>query len=284
MSLTPIADILDRRRTDEAGTHFQTTEDWAQGRTIFGGLTAALMLQSIRDRMGHGAAGETGAANGTAADRPGHRALRSLQLVFAAPVPFGPTRVQSTILRAGKSATLARAEIIGTDGAAALVTAAFGESRSSAIHVPTEQGAAVINPQDLPELPYFPQIVPAFLQQVRLRWARGTFPYSGSAETATSIYLHWRSPIPDTETGILLYADAVPSPVLSMLPGFAQASSLTWSLEIPDGSATLPLDGWVRMDNHLESVAGGYAHHHSRLFDDQGRLRAISRQVVSFFA
>src|SRR5262249_60793476 len=61
-------------------------EDWMQGRSVFGGLQAAVALAAMRTLV---------------PDAP----LRTLQMAFVAPVGARDLRARAATLRAGKSAT-----------------------------------------------------------------------------------------------------------------------------------------------------------------------------------
>src|SRR5579864_204174 len=96
------SEVLDSVRAHDGGWTAQVTEDWMQGRSVFGGLQAALTVRAMR------------------ASVPREIPLRVLQMVFVAPVGPGPVDVRAGVLRAGKSATHVEARIFAGEQTAAI--------------------------------------------------------------------------------------------------------------------------------------------------------------------
>src|SRR5690242_484925 len=102
------SEILRQAQGAGADWTFQAGEDWLQGRTLFGGLQAALAARAMRAV--------------TAAAAP----LRTLQVAFIAPVPPGPVRVHARVLRAGRNATQVEGRIVQGDATLCLAIGIFG--------------------------------------------------------------------------------------------------------------------------------------------------------------
>jgi len=85
MALTPYSQLLAAIARGDGEASVDVPEDWLQGRTLFGGLQAAIALAAMRT---------------LAPAWP----LRSLQVTFLAPVPGGPVRAKARVLRSGKNA------------------------------------------------------------------------------------------------------------------------------------------------------------------------------------
>ena len=81
-----LSEILATLVRDHAGWTGTVPDDWSQGRSIFGGLQAALVLRAMRALV------------------PGHLPLRVMQTTFVAPVLTGTVHVRARVLRAGKNA------------------------------------------------------------------------------------------------------------------------------------------------------------------------------------
>ncbi|WP_448325740.1 thioesterase family protein [Sulfitobacter sp. M13] len=116
MTDVTLAEVLATAEQDGAAPRYQVPENWAQGRTAFGGFTGALLVNAARR------------------DRPELPALRSALINFTAPVSQAPT-IHSEVLREGRNITTiaTRAEIDGK--VAATGTFSFGHAQESQLNV-----------------------------------------------------------------------------------------------------------------------------------------------------
>lgn len=269
MSITSFTDILTPTARSADSLSFTITDDWLQGRSSFGGLQAAFALAAMRAL--------------TAVAAP----LRVLQTTFIAPVGGGEVRVTARTLRAGKSVTHVEARLMQGEDTACLVVGIFGAARESAIQVPMAVREAPNGPGGLKDLPFAKGLAPNFTQHFHWRWAIGGWPYSGSAEPFTRIWLRHRAPtgsaLFDAEIAFVALADAVPSPALSMMKVPKTSSSLTWSLELlrdtpPQG------DGFWRIDSDIHQAKEGYVAQTAIVVAPDNQPVALSRQAVVVFA
>ena len=82
MTDVTLAEVLATAEQDGTAPRYQVPENWAQGRTAFGGFTGALLVNAARR------------------DRPDLPALRSALINFTAPVSQPPT-IHAEVLREG---------------------------------------------------------------------------------------------------------------------------------------------------------------------------------------
>eukprot|EP01030_Chromulinospumella_sphaerica_P018471 gene18471-18338_t len=150
-----LSEILSSRRLSGDTVTFTATEDWMQGRTMFGGFLSALAVVAMRDTLG--------------IDMP----LRALQTNFVGPVPAGDVVYRTRLLRQGKSVSQVQCEIYSDETLAGLVVGVFGAPPVG----------------DVPALPFIPKITPNFLQHVEMRWALGSIPYMGNPFWESGIYI-----------------------------------------------------------------------------------------------
>lgn len=244
---------------------FNVPADWLQGRGAFGGLLAAMGLVAMREL--------------TAVSAP----LRTLQTTFIGPVAAGTSTVEARILRTGKSVTHVEAKIFSAGDLAAQLIAVFGSDRESSIAISLPHAPVCQGPEDLKPLPYIPGIAPSFLQHFDQRWAAGAWPFSGTSETSSRIWLKHRHLHAHSEISFVALADALPSPAISMFKKPAAASSLTWSLELVNSVNTWP-SGYARIDSQLLASRNGYASQSATIYAPDGTPAALSRQVVTVFA
>ncbi|MGH8080668.1 MAG: acyl-CoA thioesterase [Lysobacter sp.] len=256
------------RRLDDAWTA-EAGDDWSQGRTVFGGLQAALAVRAMRDLV------------------PQSIPLRVLQTSFIAPVPPGPLRIEARVLRSGKSVTQVEARIVDEGQTACLVVGIFGQSRSSTIEV--QPPKPQVPSADAAELfPYLEGITPVFTRQVIMRWARGITFLKG-AQATTPIYVGFRDeayagPGALGEAQIIGYADIIPPPGMSLLTRPAAVSSLTWTLELLTDDCGPAREGLWLMDAAVDAGRDGYLNQSAILWSPEWQPVALSRQSVVVFA
>ena len=109
---TELLASLKRRADHSIDAH--VPESWMQGRTTYGGLTAALSFQ---------------AALGLVDDIP----IRSAQVAFVGPVG-GDIAIKPTLLRRGKNTAFVSVDVVAESGVTAQSIFAFGARRESSLH------------------------------------------------------------------------------------------------------------------------------------------------------
>ena len=241
-------------------------EDWAQGRTVFGGLQTALAVKLLRSLV--------------APDIP----LRVVQTTFMAPVPAGIVRLRARVLRSGKSAIHTECRLIDGDQTLCLVVAIFGTARESMVAIAPTRPEAAGADDPKKELPFLPGITPTFTQYFRFRWSEGSMPYTGARDARTKIHIQLRESGALDETHVVALADSIPSPAISIFKKPAASSSLTWTLEILDHDFAFDASAFWRIDAEVTAARGGYLAQTAELWNPAGRLCALSRQSVVVFA
>ncbi|WP_169795336.1 thioesterase family protein [Kribbia dieselivorans] len=253
-----------------AGPDVVVEEGWGQGRATFGGVVAGLLVARMRGEL----------ADPTTP-------LRTISVVFVAPVAPGPARIEVDVLRTGKSATLLRGSLIQNDVVAATAQAAFASNRTSAVRL--DAGARTPHPEapaveSVMRLPYMPGATPDFFAKVALHPTQGGFPYSGSAEPDFSGWMRLDETVAEFEVEHLVaLIDAWPPAITPMLTERVPASTLAWTVDLLETPApTAGGDHWfyqVRTDGAHD----GYGHTRALVWDTDGRLVATSQQTVTVF-
>ncbi len=140
---TGLTKLLETAALSQGELAVDVTDDWMQGRSVFGGLQAALALRAMRTLV---------------PSAP----LRTLQGTFFAPVAGGPVRATARVLREGKSATHVEGRIVEGDSTLALVIAVFGTARTSVVSVTPRQ--APVEGHEPVVFPFIPGVTPNFTQ------------------------------------------------------------------------------------------------------------------------
>lgn len=255
--------LFSRIRIEPGAAMLDVTADWLQGRTVFGGLQAALALAAMRTLV---------------PDVP----LRTLQGTFFAPVPGGRVSAQARVLRTGKSATHVEARLMDGEATLALLVGVFGASRPSTVRVDPRRFGLAESARPI-VFPYIPGVMPAFTQHFAVQWRRGLPPYTGDTTTEHLLDIGMRDEGRATEGHVIALADFIPPLALSFLKAPAPGSTLTWMLEfLRDRYDDLPLDGW-KIEATLTSARDGYTGQTVMLWGPDGKAVATSRQSMVVF-
>jgi len=149
------------------------SDDWLQGRSLFGGLQAALALKAMRNVV------------------PLEGPLRTLQVTFLAPVPAGDVHVRAQLLRGGKNASHIEARLVDGTQVLCLVAGIFGVARPSAVRIVPQRSSPELEPAVEPR--FVPGRSPNFTQHFTMRWLRGGLPFKGGQLTENVLELGTRA-------------------------------------------------------------------------------------------
>lgn len=239
-------------------------ETWMQGRTTYGGLTAALSLQ---------------AALGLVDDIP----IRSAQVAFVGPVG-GDVTIKPTLLRRGKNTAFVSVDITAESGVTAQSIFAFGKAKESAIHFDDMPMPDAPAPDEIE--PFFDRRGPApgFTQNFDMLIALGDRPISGSTEKSIGLWMRHLDPhTPQDATAVLAIGDAPPPAVMSMFHEPLRISSMTWMAEFMTDTITTDPDGWYFAQHTAQLAKDGYSSQSMRLWNRQGEPILVGRQTVAVF-
>lgn len=242
---------------------FAAHEQWAQGRTQFGGLVAAAMTHAMADLC----------------DDDLH--LRTLSVAFAAPIAAGVAQIETALDRTGSSTAFTSA-VITQDGAhRTRAQAIFVRNRDSAIAVEPVPPAMDHAFTDAQEFGYIEGLMPAFLRGFDLRLGVGAFPFSGADRGVIGGYARHQPPI--SGVGALLgLLDAWPPAILPMATELTAGSTVSWTAHILREPPTDP-DAWYTFRYDTVASANGYATFVGTLACG-GEVIAWSEQLAAVFA
>lgn len=243
--------------------------DWFQGRSLFGGVTAALMLAKLQHIL----------------DKP--RRLRSLTVSFVGPINAAEAvHLHARVLRVGKSVLQGEVHLTQDGDVLAVLLASFGEARESkAVQAAATSAPQWQPPQDLPTRRDLSGLELAFLHYLDLRWAEGAQAFSGAQRASFGAYTRFRNQSGVfTLAHLVALADGFPPAPSVLIDGVAPMSSLTWTLELLHEPQDITLDDFWQYQVHTDYAAEGYGHTEARMWDKNGVLTLISRQTVTVFA
>jgi acyl-CoA thioesterase len=256
-----LAAVLSSLLPDNSAFALDAPPSWGQGRTLYGGMTAAL--------------GWAAAARAF----PDLPPLRSLHAAFVGPAA-GRLLLQPEVLRQGRSATTVGVDVRGEAGLAARLTFFCGAPRPSRVEHQRVQAPAVRPPDGLPAV-LTPGQAPTFAGHFDIRHAAGNLPLSGG-EPEMVMWARLRDgdgvePV----TSLIALADVLPPAAMTVFPEPGVISTLSWSFDLD----RLPVDSgaWYLCRAVAESSADGYSRQAMDLFDEQGRRILAGRQTVAIF-
>lgn len=242
----------------------EVSQDWMQGRSVFGGLQGALALRAMRALV------------------PKEVPLRVLQMVFVAPMDAGRIEIQPRVLRTGRNAIHAEARILLAGQVASIVLGVFGRSRESRVKVlptppasPCQRGSVIARSRGA--------LLPDFAQHFSMRWLSGSEPFSGFPDRFAVIEVGLRDDARVLEEHVLAIADAPPPVAFSFLEKPAMGSSLAWKIEMLGVPFEhMALEGW-RLHVELHAAGDGYTDQSILVCGPTGDPVALSRQSMVIF-
>ncbi|PCJ24749.1 MAG: hypothetical protein COA96_08750 [SAR86 cluster bacterium] len=255
--------LLTLQRSSDNISHID--EIWSQGRSVFGGISAALAVTGMRKLL----------------DSP--QPLRSLMVSFIAPVLPGQVKVDAKILRQGRNVTQCSADVISDNNLCLQTMAVFGNSRE-AFKAPTQIEVAPLSRDKGIAFETYAKRLPRFLQRFDGCWVGGGIPFSGNFNPRLNMWVRHKSPLHGFPMEKLVTIADIPPPVI--LTHFKEppvpASSLSWSLEFVVPPETITND-WFYLEFKVEAAADGYTQQSGNIYDESGRLLALTRQCMVYF-
>ena len=263
--MTGFRNIVDDFTAFNGGYQTDIPENWRQGRTAYGGLTAGLSLAAVQKQF---------------ANLP---PLRSLMINFIGPIAENPV-FKSRLLRQGRNVTSIETQALIGEDVVATTTFIFGAARKSELSVdfPAPEAAA---PEDC-ELftPEFAKaFVPVFFHNFDTRLIAGQRPMSGAEEGYARTWSRHKDEA--SRAGIdslVTIGDVLPPAALPMFKTMGPVSSVNWMLNILVDNPTTK-DGWWHVETKLTAANGGYASQVMRYWNADGVLVAEGMQAVAIF-
>lgn len=244
---------------------------WGQGRTLFGGLSAALALSKVRQSIDP------------------QRPLRSLAVNFSGQVLTDtPFTLEQQILSDGKSISQANGQVVQNERIVTQVCACFGIERDSSIEVSSPR-------VELPKLGtnqrlnYMKGLTPEFVQHFEFEYCKGQLPFTNSPANKLAGWGRFKEAGSEfTEAHLIALIDSWPPTVLQKLKSFAPCATVSWNVEIVQPLSllkqSLRADDWFYYDAEIKQAHHGYVHTEAKIYTPDGTLLALSRQLVAVYA
>lgn len=239
-------------------------DNWRQGRTCYGGLTAALMYETAQRQI---------------EDLP---PVRSALINFVGPVTGGPT-LSSTLQRRGRNVVNVSASAEIGQQAVARADFLFGASRESDVHVeflapnaPKPEDCEPFTPDSIKDM------VPSFFHNFETRLIAGARPLMGD-EGYIRTWSRHRDAASRTGTGgLICIGDVLPPAAMPLMRTMAPVSSMSWIINILSNTPETE-DGWWQIESRLTAARGGYSTQVMRIWNTAGELVAEGLQSIAIF-
>jgi acyl-CoA thioesterase len=255
--------LLASAQPREDGFSVVIPEDWHQGRTAYGGLTAALALVAARQVGGEYLP-----------------PLRSAQVAFVGPM-YGEVELRARVLRAGRNVTWMSAEVLRDGDVGLTATFAFMGAVENKVQLKSTELPAGLVPVDEARVRETPPNGPRLLDQMDIRFAVPPSEHP-KAEICWWVRLRDREGI-DPALQLVLCADAPPPGVFPLLPRPAPpVSSMTWLLNLLS-PAPQTRDGWWLMRVTGDYSEDGCSSDRTEIWNEAGEPVSLAMQSVAIF-
>jgi acyl-CoA thioesterase len=257
--MTSLAQIIQSFSASEA---FDTPPNWHQGRTIYGGLSAALALEA--------------ALQTAPPDLP---PLKSAQILFVGPALNG-LHFKAQTLRQGKSATMIAVDGMAEGQLILRVAFLFAHPRVSAVQHDLSCRPLVQPPEACISL-HETGPTPIHLSNFEVRMAGPHLPVTGGDHPELLAWVrHKDASGVDPAVALLALGDGLPPGVMVCFKAFAPISSMTWNLDL---AAPAALGDWFLLRSTSQRGRDGYSVQTMDIWREDGPLVLSGHQTVAVF-
>ncbi len=263
--MSSLAEVVAALAPEGESFVIEAPEDWAQGRTLYGGMTAALAYEALKRTHG---------------ELP---PLRSAQFTFVGPAS-GRLRFTSPLLRRGRSSAIFASECVNDDGTVARAVFVFGGARESKVAHDYLTAPEVARPETLkPFRKEGEGARPGFWNNFETRLASGGRLLEIDAPRPEfAVWTRFlNAGAADPNTALLALADCLPPAAMVHFPQPGPISTMTWTVDVM--APPERLDAWHLLWASSEQAGEGYSMQAMTLWDDAGKPLAVGRQAVAIF-
>ena len=258
-------DVADSLTRDGETWHVNITDNWRQGRTLYGGLTTGLCYAAAQREF---------------KDLP---PLRSCQISFVGPVKDSPS-LTAMKLRQGRNVTAIQVDMRIGEQNVAMANLLFAESRASQLttaHPAPEAKAPETYPDFFPAA--FKDFFPTYTHNFDVKLIDGARPVTGAERGYMRVWARHKDEGSRIGTGsFLTIGDVLPPAALPMFKQLGPVSSMNWQVNLLEDDMHTQ-DGWWHIEVELTVSKGGYSSQIMRYWNMDGVLCAEAVQSVTIF-
>lgn len=240
---------------------------WGQGRTAFGGATAAVMCKAVLPLPSS------------------EKNLITFSVTLCAPVDVGAViDVEVETLRQGKTLEQFSIKTIQAGQTCAHAIAVFGTKIESSVNIPA--GPAPILSGDSNGLfkPFAISTTPRFIENFNIKFYEGEPLYSGSQNRSHLVGLEFKDPPAASNIAQLIcMMDACPPTPAQQLDSYSPLSTVVWNMHFLPQASKFEAGTGIVMSSFGEASVDGLNYLSERVWSAQGKPLAFSSQSVVIF-
>lgn len=246
---------------------FSISSKWSQGRTVFGGLSAALLFAVTQAKVSS------------------ERVVRSFSCNFIGPLFVDEEcKLKVDVLREGKNVSVLQSSIIQGNNICVQAQIVFGAARQSKLSVNNTESHGMSLPKKPSFLPNIPKMTPKALKHFEMAIVEGK-PFTGSKDTTVSGWMRFKKASEQiTNAHLIALIDAWPPTLLQQLRLPAPASTMTWTVNFIRPISVDSENTWFAYKAKTKCFSDGYGISDANIWDVQGHLIATSNQIFTIFA
>jgi acyl-CoA thioesterase len=240
---------------------------WGQGRALFGGIQAALLVRACDSALADPA-----------------RQLRTLSVGFCRATEAGELEAEARLEREGRYISHLSARLIQGGEVVATALAAYARDRDDSLSLDYPAPPELPPPEELPTARPN-RFIPAFLQHFDMRFVPGTAPYSASDVAEARGWVRFAEPAPLGAAAMAALLDVWPPAVLTMLSPPRSSASVDLRYDVLQ---PLPIEGAAADDFYafrcrILHWRAGHGIDEGELWTRDGRPVARIRQLRAIF-
>ncbi len=245
--------------------HLDTS--WGQGRALFGGIQAALMVRACDSLI-----------------EDDSRRLRTLSLSFCKAAAAGDIEIEARLERGGRYVSHFTARLVQNEETVATAIALYARDRDDPLVFEGAEPPVLPEPESIERLPPHPAN-PVFTRHFDTRFVPGTQPYAGAEEPEVAGWLRFAEPTTLDGAAMAALLDVWPPAVLSTLaPPRASASvDLRYDILQPLPIADAAIDDFYAFRCRIIHWSAGHGIDEGELWTRDGRPVARIRQLRVIF-
>lgn len=247
----------------EGSWTYRIGPDWMQGRTAYGGISAAISLDAALRA------------------HPGDAPLRTAQVSFVGPVGHA-CGVSTRLLRQSKSSRFVATDLSSDAGYGTGATFTFMKPRESHVDHARIERPAIRHWSDCEPVPEH-SARPPFTAKFEMRPSEGRGFGHARDEGRILTWVRWvDTPACDAHVALLALADALPPAAMPLFHQFGPISSSTWMqhflVDQPESE-----DGWWLLLSETQQVQRGFSAQNMAIWNSSGTLVSVGGQGVALY-
>lgn len=250
----------------EQAKTFSLPATWTQGRTIYGGLSAALLLRALEKKVSS------------------DKSLRALNVAFSAPtMPDEPFEIQTELLREGRTIAQWQARLIQNDKVCVQVQAVFGLALESNLTIHAFKAPDIL---DVEKAMIYPsENAPGFTQYFVMAQSQGDFPISGGKSLELGGWMKYKEPPKKiTIAHLVAMIDVWPPATMMQMSELKAGSTVSWTLQFPQPMADINPEEFIGYQATIQYSESGFGITHAKVWNARHELLALSQQTIIVYA